>query len=71
MTFKSKKVEVVEIPAVVEDTEAVVEEQENPLVARKAFLLELLDTLDKNKFSSRGHVENELNIVIRDLEAGR
>lgn len=56
MKFKVKKEE---IPTGPSPTEV--------LEARQAELLALLDTLDKNSFSSRGHVENALAEVNKQL----
>jgi len=69
MAKKGKKVEVVEAPVVEEIPLETPPEDDSIAVleARQKELLDLLDLLDRNKFSSRGHVENELSVVNRDI----
>lgn len=63
MPIKKQKVVKVEVVEVAPDT------ARDQLVARQAELLALLDVLDANKFSSKGHVENALGVVNRELAA--
>lgn len=66
-----RKKAVVEAPVVEEAPEPVEAPAENPLVARRQELLDLLAVLDRNGFKDKGQIEVELSIVNRDLEAGR